>query len=277
MKLAFSTNAFKKTSLEEAIAAIARAGYAGVEIMADVPHALPRDMPPARRRTVKRQLADLGLSVSNINAFTLFAEGDTYHPTWIESDPALVRKRIDHTLAVIDMAAELGAPTVSLQPGGPMADDNRRGEYLGQFRAGLERVLPAAQSAGVVLAVEPEPGLLIESAAEYLDFVADFTHPALACNCDIGHLFCVGEDPPAAIAALGRHVAHVHLEDIAASRVHQHIQLGTGAIDIPAVFAALKAIGYDRFVTVELYPYVSTAEQVAVEAMHCLKRLGVPQ
>src|SRR4051812_41287707 len=38
IRLAFSTNAFKKNTLAEAIGEIARIGYGGVEIMADVPH-----------------------------------------------------------------------------------------------------------------------------------------------------------------------------------------------------------------------------------------------
>lgn len=274
MKLAFSTNAFKKNTLEEALDAIAAIGYTGVEIMADVPHALPEHMPPSRRAEVRRRLESLGLAVSNINAFTLFADGDTYHPTWIERDPARVQRRIDHTLACIDLASELGARTISLQPGGPMDSDDRRDEYLQQFRAGLEQVLPAAEKRGVILAIEPEPGLLIESAAEYLDFVRDFSHPNLACNCDVGHLYCVGEDPPAAIAALGKtHVAHVHLEDIARTRVHQHIVPGAGGINFPAIFAALRLIGYEGFVTVELYPYVSTAQNVARQAFEYLAKL----
>ena len=41
MKLAFSTNAFKKYPLEESIRAIANIGYEGVEILGDVPHAYP--------------------------------------------------------------------------------------------------------------------------------------------------------------------------------------------------------------------------------------------
>ena len=121
------------------------------------------------------------------------------------------------------------------------------------------------------LAVEPEPGLLIESAKEFLEFVRGFSHPTLACNCDVGHLFCVGEDPATAIGWLGGLVAHVHLEDIAASRVHQHLPPGAGAIDLAAVRAALRAIGYDGFVTVELYPYVQSAAQVAQAAYDYLR------
>jgi len=41
MRLAFSTNAYLKFSFTEAVARLARIGYAGVEIMADVPHAWP--------------------------------------------------------------------------------------------------------------------------------------------------------------------------------------------------------------------------------------------
>lgn len=279
MKLAFSTNAFKQASMEDAIETIAAIGYRGVELMADMHHALPAAMPAQRVRAVREQLDRLGLVISNVNAFTLFADGDTYHPTWIEDAPALVRRRIDHTRAVIDLAAELGGRTISLQPGGPMNDDARREEYLERYRDGLAQVLPAAEARGVVLAIEPEPGLLIESAAEYLDFVGRFglaDHPALACNCDVGHLFCVGEDPGDAIRALGRHVAHVHLEDIAASRVHQHIVPGTGAIDFAGVFDALRAIGYDGCVTVELYPYVDSAETVARQAFDYLAGAGLP-
>src|SRR4051812_730283 len=96
--LAFSTNAFKQNTLEEAIDWIAAAGYGAVELMADVPHAYPQHMPESRRSAVKRQIASLGLSVSNVNAFTLFACGDTYHPTWIEGSPEKRQQRIDHTV-----------------------------------------------------------------------------------------------------------------------------------------------------------------------------------
>jgi protein FrlC len=39
MKLAFSTNAFTRFPLNEALEAIAACGYDGVEVLADVPHA----------------------------------------------------------------------------------------------------------------------------------------------------------------------------------------------------------------------------------------------
>jgi sugar phosphate isomerase/epimerase len=273
-RLAFSTNAFKQNTLAEAVDAIAGAGYAGVELMADVPHAHPARFDAAQRAALQRQLAGRGLVVSNVNAFTHFADGDTYHPTWIEHDPARRQVRIDHTIGAIELAAEFGTATVSVQPGGPLIGTGlTRGQASERFAAGLRQVLPRARALGVVIAVEPEPGLLIETAAEYAAFVAEHfaDEPLVRMNCDVGHLFCVGDDPAAVIRDQPGQVAHVHLEDIGANRVHQHLLPGKGVIDFPAVFAALDAIGYRGWVTVELYPFEATAAEVARRAMEHLR------
>jgi sugar phosphate isomerase/epimerase len=274
MRLAFSTNAFKKNTLAEAIDAIAQVGYAGVELMADVPHAYPPTFTRDQREATKRQLASRGLVVSNVNAFTLFACGDTYHPTWIEDDPAMRELRIRHTLDSIELAAEFGARTVSLQPGGPMIGMSiDRGEAGRRFADGLRRVLAAARAHDVTLAIEPEPGLFIETSSEYLDFKNEFfrDEPLVKMNCDVGHLFCVGEDPAGVIRAMPEQIAHVHLEDIGENRVHQHLTPGKGAIDFDAILEALRAIRYDGWVTVELYPYETTAAGVARLAFEHLR------
>ena len=274
INLAFSTNAFKKNTLEQAIDAIAQIGYSGVELMADVPHAYPPDMPAPRRAAVKQQIGARGLSVSNVNAFTLFAQGDTYHPTWIEDDAKTRDMRIIHTLASIELAHDFAAPTMSLQPGGPMIGTTMSRETAGErFAEGLHKVLPVAQEHGLVLAIEPEPGLFIETAQEYLEFKNRYfkDEPLIKMNCDVGHLFCVGEDPAMVIRQMPEQVAHVHLEDIGSNRVHQHLTPGKGAIDFRSIFTALDEIGYKGWVTVELYPYETTAAGVAKLAYEHLR------
>jgi len=272
--LAFSTNAFKKNTLTQAVDAIADAGYSGVEIMADVPHAHPATFTADQRAALHEQLGRRGLAVSNINAFTLFADGDTYHPTWIENDPALRQKRIEHTLLSIALATEFGAKTVSLQPGGPLIGSDISRETAGRrFADGLLAVLPAARQHHITLAMEPEPGLFIESAAEYLEFKRTYfaDEPRVKMNCDIGHLYCVGDDPAAVIAQMSEQIAHVHLEDIGDNRVHQHLAPGKGAIDFKAIFSALDRTNYPGWVTVELYPYEAAAAEVARRAMEHLR------
>lgn len=273
-RLAFSTNAFKKNTLNEAVDAIGEIGYAGVEIMADVPHAYPPRLPTEALSALKSRIAGPGMAVSNINAFTLFACGDTYHPTWIEDDAAARERRIAHTLAAIDLAAHVGAKTVSLQPGGPMIGTDITRAMAGErFAEGLARVLPAARKHGVILAIEPEPGLFIQTAGEYLEFKQEFFRrdESVKMNCDVGHLFCVGDDPAEVIGTMSEQVAHVHLEDIGANRVHQHLTPGKGVIDFPRIFKALEQVKYPGWVTVELYPYETTAAGVARRAFDHLK------
>ena len=274
IRLAFSTNAFKRHTLAEAVDAIADAGYIGVEIMADVPHAHPAGFTAADRAALRRQVTHRGLAVSNVNAFTHFADGDTYHPTWIADDPARRRVRIDHTIGAIELAADLAATTVSVQPGGPLIGTGLTRVVAEQrFADGLAAVLPTAARLGITVAVEPEPGLLIQTAAEYAAFVAAHFggEPRVRMNCDVGHLFCVGDDPAVVIAGQADHVAHVHLEDIGANRVHQHLLPGRGVIDFAAVFAALDAIGYAGWTTVELYPFEATAAETARRAIDHLR------
>jgi sugar phosphate isomerase/epimerase len=75
-------------------------------------------------------------------------------------------------------------------------------------------------------------------------------------NFDVGHFYCVGDPLVETIQALQGWTQHYHIEDIAASRIHEHLVPGDGAIDFPAVFQAIYSTGYAGWLTIELYPYL---------------------
>lgn len=268
-QLAFSTNAFKKNTLEEAVRTIASIGYAGVEIMADAPHMRPDRFSDADARDLRKLIESLGLVVSNVNAFTgfCFPAGDTYHPTWVEADASLRKKRIDHTLRAIELTAAIGGKHISLQPAGPYMGRDID-ELYKLFADGIAACIDKAKQCGVTLGVEPEPGLLIERSDQYdrlkQGFFAD--EDIVRMNADLGHLYCVREDPAAVLKSHTPQIRHVHIEDIIDERVHQHLVPGEGAMDFPRIFNTLDEIGYRGMVTVELYPYTSTASDVAKRA-----------
>lgn len=270
MKLSFSTNAFLHHNLTDALRAISATGYRGVEIMADVPHAYPSYLTEADVAEIRRTLDRTGLEIANVNAFMHHADGDTYHPSWIEPEAELRKKRVDYTLGCIDLAARLGATCLSTEPGGPLEGMTReRGLEL--FLEGLRQVEDAARKKRVRILIEPEPGLLIESSGQFLEFYKGLDPEVFGLNFDIGHFFCVGEDPVGLVKTLGPMAHHFHLEDIAADRRHHHLLPGEGAIDLPAVLSAIHGTGYKGFVTVELYTYASDAEGAAWAAMRYLR------
>lgn len=274
MKLSFSTNAFKGQTVFDAVAAISAAGYRGAEILCDVPHLYP----PEWNRSQYRKLFDFAkkcdVELVNLNAFTFFAQGDTYHPSWIDPDPGVRQQRLTHTINAINAAAWLGVPCISTEPGGPYSQtDGDAEQMLELFEAGIRQVIPIARDRGVMLLIEPEPALLIEHSDQMLSFLNRIDSPQVGVNFDIGHFYCVGEDPVDALRLLYPYVGHVHLEDIA-QRVHQHLLPGKGNIDFEPVLALLQQQGYDGYVTIELYPYQETPEEAAIESFAYMRQFA---
>jgi len=277
MKLAFSTNAYLKFSFAEAARRLGKLGYAGVEIMADVPHAWPACLLEEQKQGIRDSLTANGLRISNINAFMMNALNDRrqkyWHPSWIEPDPNYRAIRVDHTIRSLSLAKELGAPNITTEPGGPVEKGASWTAALKLFVEELKPVIEHAEKVGVPLLIEPEPGLLIETAEQFEEFMKHIDSPAVGLNFDIGHSYCVGDEPAPTIHRLKKWIKHFHLEDIAATRVHHHLVPGEGAIDFAATFKAIREIGYDDWVTIELYPYVDDPDLAARLALERVKQV----
>jgi sugar phosphate isomerase/epimerase len=207
------------------------------------------------------------LRISNVNAFMMHAIDDPrqkyWHPSWIEPDRHYRQIRINHTMRALTLAKELGAPCITTEPGGPLEPGQSWQHALELFVEMIKPVADHAEKEGVLLLVEPEPGLLIETADQFLEFMQHIDSPAVGLNFDIGHAYCVGDDPATTIPRVAQYIRHFHLEDIAASRVHQHLIPGEGAIDFAAAMQAIRGIGYDGWITIELYPYIEDPDQAA--------------
>jgi len=277
MRLAFSTNAYLKHPFEEAAARIARLGYEGLELLADVPHAWPAGLLEDQKHQIKAAMERSGLEFSNINAFMMNAIADHrqpyWHPSFIEPDPHYRQVRIDHTRRALSLCAELGAPHITTEPGGPLLPGQLRQQAIDLFVEVLKPLAEHAYTCGVLLLIEPEPGLLLETTDQYLEVSERLAAPSIGLNFDIGHAFCVGEDLPRAILKLAPQIRHYHVEDIAASRVHHHLIPGTGAINFPTVISAIRQSGYDGWLTVELYPFQDDPDEAGSQALEVLRPL----
>jgi sugar phosphate isomerase/epimerase len=272
MILGYSTNAFVKFSLFEAVEKITHLGFRGIEIMCDRPHLYPPDYGEKKLARLKTLINQCGLKVTNLNSFTLFAVGDTYLPSWIEPQEERREIRIQHTLKCLELADFFSCKNISVPPGGPLAGMARK-EAMSLFYQGLGRVTPLAEELGIRILVEPEPQLFLENTGEFKEFVQDVESSAIGLNFDIGHFFCAGEDPSAAFEELFEWIGHVHLEDIAATRFHNHLILGHGAIQLSEVFKTMIRLGYQGDVSLELYPYVDTPEEAGRESLIYLRSL----
>lgn len=278
LSLAYSCNAYMRHTLDDALERIAAIGYRGVELMADTPHLWPADTSESTIDAVRSTLDRLGLQIANINAFMMNKIGDRrqpyWHPSWIELDRDYRRIRTEHTRQALTLARRLGAPCITTEPGGPVESGQSHAAALHLFVEELKPVVHHAEREGVLLLIEPEPGLLIERFEQYLELRDRVDSPFMQLNFDIGHAFCVNEEPADWIPRMARHIRHFHVEDIAATRGHHHLVPGSGAIDFTATFKAIHEIGYTGWVTVELYPFVGDPDRAGREAMQHLEQVA---
>lgn len=277
MKLAFSTNAFTRHPLIEALEGIKRAGFAGAEILADVPHAYPMQMDESLTRTVRQALERLGLAVSNLNCNCSFgywkdAPPEAYfEPSLISPNPIHRADRTGMILRTLQFARDIGARNISITSGrllGGMPPDRA----AKQFAESIRPILDRADALQVDVGIECEPGLFLEYAAELREWIDRLAHPRLGANLDVGHSQVIGESIPDEIERLRGRIWNLHVEDIP-GRKHYHMIPGEGALDWAALRSALEKIGYDRFATVELYTHTADPQQAAERSHQFLDKL----
>ncbi|WP_256545462.1 sugar phosphate isomerase/epimerase family protein [Halobellus inordinatus] len=273
VELAFSTNAYSEYGLPEAVRRIGDHGYAGVEILGDDPHAYFPTFDGHDERALRDALAETGLSVANVNANTAMGYYDDappsafFEPSVITDDEAARQWRIEYTHRAIDLAEAVGSPAVCLATGRPLAGNppKRAQETL---RASLHEILDYAEPRGIDVGIEFEPELLVECTDEVLALIDDVGRESLGVNLDVGHAAVYGEDLTETIHRSAGHITGVHVEDIVGGRrgKHYHRIPGEGDLDFRAIFDALDDVGYDGFVTAELYTYPHEPDRAAERA-----------
>jgi sugar phosphate isomerase/epimerase len=198
-----------------------------------------------------------------------------WHPSWIERDPHYRAIRREHTKRSLQLAKDLGAPSIQTEPGGPLQEGQTWDDAARIFYDEIMPCVELAEKLEVFLLVEPEPGMMIEKLEQYVEFADRIASPWVGLNFDVGHAFCVGQDPEAWISDMALHTRHYHIEDIAGSRKHAHLIPGQGAIDLAAVLRAIAKTGYKGWVTVELYPYIDDPDEAGRKAKQFLEaRMG---
>ncbi|MFV1964767.1 MAG: sugar phosphate isomerase/epimerase family protein [Pirellulaceae bacterium] len=265
-------------SIEETIRKVSELGYQGMEVLADVPHAWPAFLLEERKASIREHLARYRLTISNINAFMMNAVADPrqpyWHPGWTDPDPHYRAIRREHTKRALLLAQEIGARSISTEPGGLLTKEQTWDDAVRIFYDEIMPCIEVAEQANVLLLIEPEPELMIERFDQYLEFADRVDSPWLGLNFDIGHAFCVNEDPQDWVEKMAPHTKHYHFEDIAATRVHKHLIPGRGAIDFAATLTAIRKTAYDGWITVELYPYIDDPDGAAREAREYLLEIA---
>ncbi|MFD9887118.1 sugar phosphate isomerase/epimerase family protein [Streptomyces alboflavus] len=273
-RFGYGTNGLTDLRLDDALGLLADLGYAGVGLTLDHMHLDP--LAPdlaARTRRVARRLNRLGLTVTvETGARYVLDPRHKHGPSLLDPDPQRRADRVRLLVRAVQVAADLDAHAVhcfsGITPDG--TDDATAWQRLTDA---LTPVLAAASGAGVPLAIEPEPGHLLATLADFHHLRQLLGDPEpLGLTLDIGHCQCLEAESPAdCVRASAPWLRHVQIEDMRRG-VHEHLPFGDGEIDFPPVLSALAATGYQGLTVVELPRHSHAGPELASRSLEFLRR-----
>ena len=271
LRYAYNTNGTANHRFADALELIADSGYDGVALTLDHHHFDPFAPELSRRAEVlgtALQRLKLGL-VLETGARYLLDPRQKHEPTLVSPEPDGRARRVEFLWRAMQIAAACGAEAVSFWAGvvrGGVSQDDARA-YL---HAGVAELVDR-NVFGVTLAFEPEPGMLVEDVADFLDLQRRV--PELRLALDTGHCIVSGGLEPAdAIHQQRDNLATVSLEDMPRGK-HEHLPFGEGDMDTPAVLRALRDVGYSKLACVELSRDSHRAHSMVPQALTYLKNV----
>ena len=271
LRFGYVSNGLSDHRLEHALELLAENGYTGVALTLDHIHFdpfAPRLRARAARAARGARRARAGLCGGDGRALRAGPAPQAL-PDAASSDGR--QRRVDLLCTAVDVAAELGAPVVSMWSG--VAPPTSRASAPGTCWSTAASACSRTPSAsGITLAFEPEPGMLVETLADYEQLRERLGHPpALGLTLDIGHIVCL--EPMSVTECVRRGaptLAHVHIEDMRRG-VHEHLMFGEGELDLDEALPCSTEIGYEGMVAVELSRHSHAAHETVPAAMAALR------
>lgn len=263
----YNTNGFAHHRLDDALRVMADLGYEGCALTLDHAHLDPfADDLASDVERIARLAQSLRLSlVVETGARFLLDPRRKHEPTLLSDDVDDRRRRREFLERALVIARDLGARVVSLWSGvaPPVAPDVCRQRLV----EGVEAVARRAESAGVALGFEPEPGMLVESVADFEDLRAAVDSPALGLTLDLGHCLLTEPDAPDKVVhRVASTLVNVHAEDMRRP-IHEHLAFGLGEMRYGPILAALRDVAYRGLVGVELSRDSHRAPEIARAAL----------
>jgi sugar phosphate isomerase/epimerase len=267
LRLGYNTNGFAHHRLEDAFAILAELGYAAVAITPDFHHLPPFETGPAELRRLSNRLAELGLApVIETGARFVLDPRRKHRPNLLEGEREGRDRRLDFLVRCAELAAELGAEVVSIWSG--VRPETTSAEDAWNYLVdGVGALCDRAAELGVRIGFEPEPGMFVETLAQWERLRQAVSHTALGLTLDVGHVPCTEEISPAtAIRAYAAELINVHLDDVRGG-VHEHLQIGEGELDWAEIAGALQEIRFRGIAAFELSRHSHSAPQAARDAI----------
>ncbi len=268
MRYAICNELFQGWDHRRVVDYVAGAGYTGLEI---APYTLAEhvdEITPSRRRELRSIAEDRGITITGLHWLLVKPPGlHICHP-----DAAVRARTADYLRRLVDLCGDLGGAVMVF--GSPnqrkIAPDLPRADAVGWARDVFASCGATAAARGVTLCLEALPEDLtnfLNTNAEVRESVAAIGHPNIRMMIDVKSMCAEAIPLPDNIRACAGVFRYVHAND---SNLKGP---GFGAVDYAPIASTLREVGYDDWISVEVFNYDEGPEFIATKSLEYLRRV----
>jgi sugar phosphate isomerase/epimerase len=266
MRFGICNEIFDGWTLDDTFSFCAKTGYDAVEIAPFTIAPYVTEISAEKRREIRETANRHRIAVSGLHWVLVKAEG--MHLTHTDAD--VRRKTAQYLVDLVDCCADVGGnriivgspkqrniePPVTFEQGWEWATEC----FRGAVKRGEERE--------VVICFEPlapSETNFINTAAQGIEFVQQLDSPAFKIILDVKAMSSEAKPIPQIIRESHPHFAYFHANDANLKGP------GFGDTDFKPIGAALREVGYDGTVSVEVFNFDEGPEIIATKSLEHLK------
>ena len=246
----------KDLSVKDKFKLAADAGFDGIEINGGITDEQAMDSLAAAKAA--------GIEIHSIMG------GPHWQFPMSDPDDAVAQKCVEGIAKSIEQAAKVGATAVLLVPGVV----NEKVCYEEAWKNSIRRIkqlVPVCVKNKVVLGLENVWNKFLLSPMEMCQYIDGFKNKWVQGYFDVGNILLYGY-PQQWIRSLGKRIKKVHVKNFKTAD-RTWVWLLEGDVPWPEVMTALRDVGYDDYLTVEIGPYKYYPDQFVFDVSKQLDRI----
>jgi L-ribulose-5-phosphate 3-epimerase len=239
-----------KKDFVEAVKETKQLGFDGIELCLFSEGPLNFGLGEADVAKLRKTLDSAGVQAVSVTSEELWDQ-------FSSSDPRKQEQGRHITTRCLEVAKGLGATGILVVPGS-VETETEIVPYdvaMARIEEGIREMVPVAEKNKVAIGIENVWNNLFMSPLEARDFVDRIGSEYVGWYFDVGNVVAFGF-PEQWISILGKRIKKVHLKDFRKSigTIDGFVDLLEGDVNWPAVMKALRAVGYDDYLTAEMIP-----------------------
>lgn len=251
----------------------AELGFEGVQLYVARHGYLTLDSDESRVRGVVRRAEEAGIALTSL-------EVEPFSFSLTDDDPEVRNQGTATVRTALRLAAVMRVPGILVIPGyvglpwDPSVQPVRYDHAYERLCHSLQTLAPAAEDLGVAILIENIWNMFLLSPLEMRRLIDEVASPQVGVLFDTGNVIPFGF-PEQWIRILGSRIREVHLKDFrrAVATVNGFVGLLEGDVNWSQVMLALDEIGFDGFLTAEVFPYAQYGDTILTHTVAAMNRL----